>query len=138
MEDMLWKFPHVGQQIFKKLSNKNLTKSKEVARTWEHFIINERFYKQKVHYETKQKDWLGMTPLHKAAMEGNHKECKLIMDNVEDKNPKDDFGWTPLHLAAGMGHLSVCKLIVNNIEDKNPKHYYGQTPLKMAIFLFIN
>ena len=35
------------QQIFKKLSNKNLAKRKKVARTWEHFIINEKFYKQK-------------------------------------------------------------------------------------------
>ena len=123
MEDMLLKFPHVGQQIFKKLSNKNLTKSKEVARTWEHFITNEKFYKQKVHYETKQKEKNeeGWTPLHKAAEEGKDSKCKLIMDNVEDKNPKDDFGWTPLHLAAWEGHLSVCQLIVNNVEDKNPK-----------------
>ena len=123
MEDMLWKFPHVGQQIFSKLSNKNLVKGKKVARTWEHFITNEHFYQQKVHYETKQKkkEKNGETPLHKAAKEGNLLECKLIMDNVEDKNPKDDFGWTPLHLAAWEGHLSVCQLIVNNVEDKNPK-----------------
>ena len=69
MEDMLWKFPHVGQQIFKKLSNKNLAKCKKVSRSWEYFITNEKFYKQRVHYEMKQKDkdFLGMTPLHKAA-----------------------------------------------------------------------
>ena len=90
MEDMLWKFPHVGQQIFKKLSNKNLVKIKEVARSWEHFIINEKIYKQKVHYETmqKKKDFFGTTPLHEAAKEGKISECKLIIDNVEDKNPK--------------------------------------------------
>ena len=124
MEDMLWKFPHVGQQIFKKLSNKNLTKSKEVARTWEHFITNEKFYKQKVYYETKQKEkdqWWRRTPLHKAAKEGKVSECKLIMDNVEDKNPKDNFGETPLHLAALSDQLSACQLIVSNVENENPK-----------------
>ena len=78
MEDMLWKFPHVGKQIFKKLSNKNLSKTKKVARSWEHFIINEKFYKQKVYYEIKQKkkdpddDW---TPLHDAAKKGKFLEC---------------------------------------------------------------
>ena len=69
MEDMLWKFPHVGKQILMKLSNKNLAKSKKAARTWDHFITNERFYKQKVHYENKQKEMnqFGETPLHEAA-----------------------------------------------------------------------
>ena len=38
MEDMLWKYPHLGEDVFKKLSNKNLAKCKKVARTWESFI----------------------------------------------------------------------------------------------------
>ena len=107
MEDILWKFPHVGQQVFKKLSNKNLAKSKKVARTWESFIINEKFYKQKVHFENKQKekDNGGRTPLHCAARDGKLLECKLIMDNVEDKNPRNNVGWTPLQFAAKKGHL---------------------------------
>ena len=28
MEDVFWKFPHLGEQIIKKLSNKNLAKAK--------------------------------------------------------------------------------------------------------------
>ena len=133
MEDMLWKFPHVGKQIFKNLSNKNLAKSKKVARSWEHFITNENFYKQKVHYENKQKKGLwGRTPLHSAAEAGKISECKLIIDNVEDKNPQDNFGRTPLHLAAFNGKLSVCQLIINNVKDKNPKDKNGRTPLHEA------
>ena len=126
MEDMLWKFPHVGQQIFKKLSNKNLAKSKKVAKTWENFITNEKFYKEKVYYETKQneKDENGRTLLHKAVMDGNLTESKLIIKNVEEKNPGDYSGKTPLHFAARMGHLSICKLILHNVKDKNPKCKY--------------
>ena len=136
MEDMLWKFPHVGQQMFKILSNKNLAKIKKVARSWDHFITNEKFYKQKVHYENKQKekDEKGWTPLHKAAEEGKVIECKLIMDNVEDKSPKDNIGRTPLHLAIKKGHLSVCELIVNNNGLKNSKTPSGCTPLHMAAY----
>ena len=121
MEDMLWKFPHVGEQIFKKLSNKNLAKCKKVARTWDHFIINDKFYKLKVKYETmqKNKNEYGETPLHEAAESGQLSECKLIIDHVENKNPKAKYGWTPLDLAAGNGHLSVCQLIIENVGNKN-------------------
>ena len=51
MEDMFWKFSHLGQQIIKKLSNKNLAKGKKVARSWEHFITNEKFYKQSLKFK---------------------------------------------------------------------------------------
>ena len=47
MEDMLWRFPHIGEQVFKKLSNRNLAKCRKVARTWERFNANQRFYKQR-------------------------------------------------------------------------------------------
>ena len=75
MEDMLWKFPHIGEGIFKKLSNKNLLKCKKVARTWVYFIVNEKFYKLRVKYETIQKEKcdIGWTTLHKAAVAGQFK-----------------------------------------------------------------
>ena len=58
--------------------------------------------------------------------------CQLIMENIEDKNPKDNNGWTPLHYAASNGHLAICQLIMENIEDKNPKENNGWTPLHSA------
>ena len=137
MEDMLCKFPHLGQQIFKKLSNKSLAICKKVTRSWEYFIINEKFYKQKVYYTIKQKerDSKGRTPLHIAAEEGKVSECKLIIENVEDKHPKDHSGRTPLYLAARKGHLSVCQLIVNNVKDKNSKiNNGGCMPLHVAAY----
>ena len=72
MEEILWRFPHIGENIFKKLSNENLIKAKKVAKTWERFIINEKFYKLKVKYETIQKYYNenGETPLHEAAKNG--------------------------------------------------------------------
>lgn len=81
------------------------------------------------------------TPLHLAAKNGNLSVCKLIIENVLDKNPP---AWghkvqialpdqlTPLHLAANNGHFSVCDLIINNTLVKNPKDQYGWTPLHFA------
>ena len=102
MEEILWRFPHIGEQTFKKLSNENLVKCKTVGRTWYHFIDNEKFYKQRVRYENHQKDVdkIGKTPLHKEARDGQLSECKLIIDHVENKNPADNIGGTPLHEAA--------------------------------------
>ena len=89
MEDMFWKFPLIGNQIFKKLSNKNLTKCKEVSQTWERFITNEIFYKQRVHHENLQKNqnrnFYGETYLHKAAREGLLSNCKLVVENIENR-----------------------------------------------------
>ena len=81
------------------------------------------------------------TPLHLAAKNGNLSVCKLIIDNIVDKNPP---AWghkvqmalsdqlTPLHLAANNGHFSVCELIINNTLLKNPKDQHGWTPLHFA------
>ena len=86
---MLLRFPHLGIGIFKKLSNKNLAKCKEVGRSWERFIVNEKFYKLKVYYEMEQKkiDYYGDTPLHKAAINNQVSKCKLIIRHVEEKHP---------------------------------------------------
>ena len=85
------------------------------------------------------------TPLHLAAKNGNFSVCKLIIENVLDKNPSASLypelrkqrivtndQWTPLHLAANFGHFSICELIINNISEKNPKDEQDWTPLHSA------
>ena len=56
----------------------------------------------------------------------------MIVDKVEDKNPKGPEGWTPLHYAAHFGFSKIYKLIFENIEDKNPKDELGCTPIDRA------
>ena len=33
--------PHIGKQVFEELDNKNLTKCREVCKSWQEFIDNE-------------------------------------------------------------------------------------------------
>ena len=82
-------------------------------------------------------------PFHFAAKNGFLEICEMIMENMDEKNPKDDWGVTPLHEAAEYGKVEVCKLIVENVQcdkeickryqcDKNPKNDFNFTPLHMA------
>ena len=116
------RFPHLGEAFFKISSKKDLVKCKMVSRSWYRFIINQKFYNQKVYYENLQKevDFFGNTPIYSAVKDGDLQKCKLIIDHVENKNPANTFGETPLHYAAAVGHLDICKLIIERVEDKNP------------------
>jgi ankyrin repeat protein len=78
------------------------------------------------------RDWLGNTPLHKAATGGHFAICEMIIDNLTNKNPEDFNGITPLHWAAHYGHLSICQLIMRNCDEKNPKGHMGDTPFYFA------
>ena len=81
------RFPHLGEKIFKVLSNKNVIKCNIVGRSWHLFITNDKFYKKRIFYENLQKDVdNGFTPLHTAATTGDFQKCKLIIEHVENKN----------------------------------------------------
>ena len=43
MEALMLRYPHLPEQIFQKLDNESLFKSREIARSWQN-IIDERNY----------------------------------------------------------------------------------------------
>ena len=232
MEEVLARFPHLGDKIFQSLDPHSLIKCKEVSRTWEDFMkVAKSSYLRVIHWYTnfsvsltkkivekfgaaiiivsilreifgnftrgkkqnseylqyqmntplhlaanrgqlaayqlimenidnknpahcispemqvlnkeKEESFLGFgsnisTPLHLAAKNGHLSVCKLIIENVSDKNPISQATqqwinhWTPFHLAAHNGHFSVCKLLIDNISEKNPGDHTGWTPLHSA------
>ena len=75
------------------------------------------------------------SPLHYAASNGHYRVCKLIIENISDKNPssfKSD-SITPLHWAAFNGHVKICQLIMEHLADKNPANTSGEfTPFHFA------
>ena len=58
--------------------------------------------------------------------------CKLIFENIEEKNPSDIIGITPLHLAARYGYLDICRFLIEMAENKNPVNDFGITPFNEA------
>ena len=61
---------------------------------------------------------LHLKPIYEAAKLGQLSKARLIIDHVENENPKDIVEITQLHLAAEEGHLSICKLFLKTIRNK--------------------
>ena len=80
MEEVIWRFPHISDQIFAELGDSSLARCREANRLWQDFINNEKFYKKRI--QKLMEDWQefyerdlncdegSLTPLHSAAMSG--------------------------------------------------------------------
>ena len=158
MEVLSLRFPHIIENMFKKLDNKTLIKCRKLSNSWQDMIDNQKevwirriqnntncsqtslkniLRKKKVEslnalaietYQFCTKNF----PLHSVAKEGHLEAYLLMFENVQDKNPIDFHGITPLHYAAQNGHLEVCQLILENVQEKNPKSNDGWTPMHYA------
>ena len=94
MEEIILRFPHIGEQIFKLLDDKSLAESREVSRSWQKFINEEKFYKQiiaKMIEEKKQElDKLGLRfpPIYYLAISGQTGLFFEALEVEKEKNPQ--------------------------------------------------
>lgn len=59
-------------------------------------------------------DLRGLTPLHSAALRGQAKAVKILLENGADTETRNKFGWTPLHLATLSGDHITARLLLEN------------------------
>ena len=68
----------------------------------------------------------GSTPLHIAAMTGEHETARMLIEELgATVEAKDSYDMTPLHIAARHGHHRLVRLLVGlgaelNLEDPSP------------------
>ena len=209
VEEIFWRFPHLGKNILEELDNKSLVKCREVNKWWQDFVNGQRtsyvrnitkcFSLSKMPLQKKLgKESLEMLKelshfanrYYTTDYEGPHRKslilvdllnegyctdlersitfylCELIIDNSDDKNPVDQYGFsilhnaaiddnpkiyqmvmkknkdknpmspkyrnTPLHEAVTNNHIEVCKVILNEVQEWNPKDILGETPYDIA------
>jgi ankyrin repeat protein len=79
------------------------------------------------------KDWAGLTPLHRAAGEGQLKVMRLLLDAGAEADSRNDDGWTPLHVAAVYGRADACALLLERkARVDRPLDSSGTQPIHFA------
>ena len=156
MEDMISRFPHIGEQIFRKLSNASLAKCRVVDRDWQNFIYYNKFYQIKIQkLMLRYKKWYcsekKITPLHLAAATG---QTQIVMDTIKEEGTIDHYFKpdeeeqlsSPLHYAVGWmgyrerkgGYLSVCRELINKIRKITIIVLHFNWLLYMVVLRFVN
>ena len=79
------------------------------------------------------KDFLGLTPLHMAANDGQKADVVALLAAKADPKAPDTLGRTPLHSAASSGGPEIAKLLLARGADVKAKSKDGKTPLVAAV-----
>jgi ankyrin repeat protein len=78
-------------------------------------------------------DWLGTSPLHKAALHGHYQTSKMLLNSGCSRDARTKVEKTALHLAASGGHSSIIELLLNANAEVDPKDMLDMTPLHWAV-----
>ena len=74
----------------------------------------------------------GITPLHRAAIEGSYQCLQLLVDLGANVNARSVLGWTPLHDAVFHGHGSCALVLINAGADLSAETDDFMTVLDMV------
>jgi hypothetical protein len=139
LDEMMLRFPHIAQDVFKELDNESLKNCRNMSRAFCDFIDNEKFY-----WIRKIQNYVSMMIFLK--------QWQKVLRNTPTENIKKIFvtvkqfveydccyylyrwnlQWSPLHIAAAQGHLELCKYIIEKTNNPNPKKRSGLTAFHMA------
>ena len=72
------------------------------------------------------------TALMHAALQGNDKACRMLLDAGADAAAKGSDGATPLGLAAARNYSGICRMLLDAGADVNSRDKKGRTPLALA------
>ena len=84
MEEAFIRFPHLSEQIYQQLDNKNLNKSRKIGRVWQRYIDYEDLPWQRIMAENPLKN--GQTTLHIAAKTGQIEKIQTFLDEGAEVN----------------------------------------------------
>ena len=135
MKVVMLRFPHLAEQIFQKLDNGGLAKSREVEYVWQKFI-DERDYPwlRIVNIPTVLKR--AKTYLHLAAERGQIDAFEMILNEDDNKDPKTDWGRTPFLIACLEGHINIASILMKKSWelkiDLNQKDISGRTAFHLS------
>ena len=155
MNNILQRYPDIGDNILKKLNRKSLLNSQLVCKQWREFFENQPFFWLKMLENTGQPSEISEAWKRLINKSGDRNLSRafgncLRKKYLVDRRYVDGFFWVPnfnfdleappLHTAAYFGHLKVVKLIYDLDEDYDRKIINRKSDnglYNMAIFLAI-
>ena len=125
MDEVLIRFPVIGQKIFKELDNKNLAKCRNVSKFWQHFLDNdsllwkrriEKYAQNQVKFNENWKLVTSKVPL---------KILKKLAIGTENfftgQNALQKSQYSPLHVVAEQGMAKLYKYICLLYTSPSPR-----------------
>ena len=134
MDQILIKFPVVGQYIFKQLDDKSLANCREVNKIWGNFLDHDSLlWKRRIQkYDKNQTEFQEAWKLVTTKVPiGKLRELALTVEKFYNKIVCSK-QHSPLHIGADVGNISICKYIVERTGIINPARTDGMTPLHAA------
>ena len=141
VEEIFWRFPHLGKNILEELDNKSLVKCREVNKWWQDFVDEQR-----TSYVRNIKKCIGISKLalqkklqkeslnvlqkvshfgskyYTSRYEGPNRKTLILIDLLCCQRDRDI-------------SLYFCQLVIDNSEDKNPVDKQGYSVLHSAAMI---
>ena len=116
MNDLMIRFPHLMEQILRKLDNESLVKSIGVARIWKNFINDTKYpWVRIVKIPTILQG--GDTYLHLAAKHNQIDVFEEIINGEAEKDVLNDSGYSPFLVACRFGSFRIAEFLMNKSEE---------------------
>ena len=149
MEEVILRFPYLGEKIFDSLSNKNLQKSKKVARSWQRFVNNQKFPWIRIiinYLEISNKNiiYAANSKLLKNVFKTTRLDViRKFAENIHKEYkdfPKIQKNQTLMHFITNYPNafeneqerFELFKKVLREEKQKNPKDFIRETPLHFA------
>ena len=116
MDEVLAKFPFIGQDIFNELDAQSLEESRNVSKVWRKFLDNNPlFWKRRIQKITQnqrifKRDWKMVTT--KVSTDTLKKLAFAVEDFSTQNYDKYAYQFSPLHVLANEGMIVLYKKIV--------------------------
>ena len=124
MEEVLVRFPHIGDQVFKQLDNEDLIKCRKISPSWNEFINNQKLpwirmlkkYQCELEFNKRiLEEWQKFVKSHNVA---TLQKIAIKVEHFFKDNPDEEFPiLDPLSAATLSGNIEIVGKLLENGAD---------------------